>query len=305
MSDPIEHFRLTIAAAGMEAPDNINPDGVIHRFSTNGKRGDDSGWYVLHTDGIPAGAFGCWRTGLQSNWCAKSDKAMTDAERVAHRQRIDAMKAQREASLRATQQQASRTAAALWQQTTPATAAHEYLTRKGVQPLGVRFDGHRLIIPMRDTAGTLHSLQTITSEGDKRFHPGGRVKGCYHAIGGKPDGVLVIAEGYATGASIHEATGLPVAVSFNAANMEPVAVALHKAYADLLLVMAADDDYLSPGNPGLTAAKQAALAVGGIVVVPQFPARRPGKATDFNDLAVLAGLSAVRACFFEIEVLSC
>jgi putative DNA primase/helicase len=52
MSDPIEHFRLAIAAAGLEAPDNINPDGTIHRFNTNGKRGDDSGWYMLHTDGI-------------------------------------------------------------------------------------------------------------------------------------------------------------------------------------------------------------------------------------------------------------
>lgn len=305
MSDPIEHFRLTIAAAGFEVPDNINPDGAIHRFSTNGKRGDDSGWYVLHTDGIPAGAFGCWREGITQIWCAKSDNAMTDDECRAHRQRIKAMKGQREANLLATQRQASQTAAALWQQAIPVPAAHDYLTRKGVECFGVRFDGRRLIIPMRDTACKLHSLQTITPEGDKRFHPGGRVKGCYHAIGGKPDGVLVIAEGYATGANIHEATGWPVAVSFNAGNIEPVAVSLRKAYADLVLVIAADDDHLSPGNPGLTAAKQAALAVGGIVVVPQFPAHRPVKATDFNDMAVLAGLSAVRACFFEIEVLSC
>ena len=97
MSDPIEHFRLAIATAGLEAPDNINADGAIHRFSTNGRRGDDSGWYSLHTDGIPAGAFGCWREGLQSTWCAKTDNAMTDAERGAHRQRIKAMQAQREA----------------------------------------------------------------------------------------------------------------------------------------------------------------------------------------------------------------
>lgn len=72
MSDPIEHFRLAIAAAGLEAPDSINADGAIHRFSTNGKPRDDSGWYMLHTDGLAAGAFGCWREGLQSTWCAKS-----------------------------------------------------------------------------------------------------------------------------------------------------------------------------------------------------------------------------------------
>ena len=87
MSDPFEHFRLAIAAAGLEAPESIHADGAIHRFSTNGRRGDGSGWYMLHTDGIAAGAFGCWRAGLQSSWCAKSDNAMTDAEREAHRQR--------------------------------------------------------------------------------------------------------------------------------------------------------------------------------------------------------------------------
>ena len=160
-----------------------------------------------------------------------------------------------------------------------------------------------LLIPLRDTAGKLHSLQTITPDGEKRFK--GRMKGCYHAMGGKPTVCLVIAEGYATGASIHEATGWPVAVAFNAGNVGPVAAALHKAYPALTLVMAADDDHLTPGNPGMAAARQAALAVGGFVVVPQFPAGRPPKATDFNDLAALAGLGAVRACFSEIEVLSC
>ena len=63
MSDPIEHFRLAIAAAGLQAPDAIIADGKIHRFTTNGKRGDDAGWYILHLDHIPAGNFGNWREG--------------------------------------------------------------------------------------------------------------------------------------------------------------------------------------------------------------------------------------------------
>jgi putative DNA primase/helicase len=298
MSDPIEHFRLAIAAAGLDAPDSINADGAIHRFSTNGKPRDDSGYYVLHTDGIAAGAFGCWRTGLQSSWCAKSDNAMTDAERDAHRQRSKAMKAQREADLLATQQQASQTAAALWQEAAQAPAAHEYLTRKRIKPHGAKFDGHRLMIPMRDTAGTLHSLQTIAPDGDKRFMPGGRVKGCYHAIG-KPDGVLIVCEGYATGASIHEATGDAVAVAFNAGNLEAVALALRAKYPALKIIVAADDDHLTDGNPGMSKATAAALAVGGLVAVPSFPTSengRPDKATDFNDLYLLAGADAVKAC---------
>ena len=295
MSDPIEHFRLAIAAAGLEAPDSINADGAIHRFSTNGKRGDDSGWYMLHLDGTAAGAFGCWRTGLQSTWCAKSDHAMTDAEREAHQHRTKAMKAQREAELQATQQQASQTAAALWREAAPAPAAHEYLTRKRIKPHGAKFDGHRLMIPMRDTAGKLHSLQTIAPDGEKRFMPGGRVKGCYHSIG-KPGGVLIVCEGYATGASIHEATGNAVAVSFNAGNLEAVALALRAKYAGLKIIVAADDDHQTDGNPGKAKATAAAQAVGGLVAVPSFPADRPNKATDFNDLHQIAGLDAVKAC---------
>jgi putative DNA primase/helicase len=185
MSDPIEHFRLAIAAAGLEAPDYINADGAIHRCSTDGKPSRKNFWYFLHLDGIPWGQAGSWDVNGGDpvcHWCAKSDHAMTDAERDAHRQRIKAMRAQREVDTLATQQQASQTAAALWQEAAPAPAAHEYLTRKRIKPHGMKFDGHRLLIPMRDTTGKLHSLQAITPQGDKRFHPGGRGQGVISRI---------------------------------------------------------------------------------------------------------------------------
>lgn len=290
----IEAFRLSIAAAGLTPPDTIHGDGAIHRFSTNGRRSDDSGWYMLHTDGIPAGSFGCWRAGLQSTWCSKSDNAMTMAEREAHRTRIKAMQAQREADQAQRQQEARTTAAALLQPADPATA-HPYLTHKGIEPHGIKTFGDKLLIPMRDTAGTLHSLQTIAPDGDKRFHPGGRVKGCYFGIG-KPDGRLIVCEGFATGASIHEATGQAVAVAFNAGNLEPVALALRTKYPALKIIVAADDDHLTEGNPGRTKATAAALVVGGLLALPVFPADRPDKATDFNDLHQIGGLDAVRGC---------
>ena len=303
MRNTLDEFRQAITAAGLEAPDLIHDDGAIHRFNPGGRRGGASGWYVLHPDGIAAGSFGCWREGLQSTWCAKSDSAMTAAERDAHRQRIKAMKAQRDEVEAARCKDEADKAAIRWCGASSAFT-HPYLARKGVHAYGIRQDGEILLVPLRDTAGKLHSLQTITPDGEKRFK--GRMKGCFHPIGCKPPAVcLVIAEGYATGASIHEATGWSVAVAFNAGNVGPVAAALHKAYPALTLVMAADDDHRTPGNPGLAAARQAALAVGGFVVVPQFPADRPDKATDFNDLVALAGLGAVRACFSEIEVLSC
>lgn len=295
MTDAIAQFGDAIAAAGLTVPDTINADGAIHRFSTNGRRGDDSGWYMLHTDGVPAGAFGCWRAGLQSTWCGKSDNHMTAAERDAHRQRVEAMRLLREAETAQRQQQASQTAAALLQQAGAATA-HPYLAAKGIQPHGVKVWGDKLLIPMRDSAGKLHSLQTIAPDGDKRFHPGGRVTGCYYGIG-KPDSVLIVCEGFATGASIHECTGKAVAVAFNAGNLEAVATALHSKYPALTIIMAADNDHQTDGNPGLTKATAAALAVGCVLAVPEFSdALKEAKATDFNDLHQLAGVDAVRAC---------
>lgn len=294
MTDPTEQFQADMVAAGLTPPHEIHADGTLHRFSSEGRRGDDSGWYVLHTDGVPAGAYGCWRKGLTRQWCSKTQEAMTQAERETHRQRVEAMRQQREADTAQRQQLAAQTAAQRWQAATPATES-PYLTTKGVQAHGVRLEGEALMIPMRDTAGTLHSLQVIDREGCKRFQPGGRVKGCYHAIG-KPDSVLIVCEGYATGASIHEATGKAVAVAFNAGNLEAVALALHQKYPALRLILAADDDAFTNGNPGITKATEAARAVGGYLTKPYFGEQRSEAETDFNDLHQRAGLEAVKAC---------
>ncbi len=85
---PEEAFRTAIIAAGLTPPDDIEADGALHRFSSNGKRGDKSGYYVLHGDGIPAGVFGCWRAGLTQTWCSKPDNDLTEAERQAMRERV-------------------------------------------------------------------------------------------------------------------------------------------------------------------------------------------------------------------------
>jgi len=294
MSDPVDLFKLAIAAAGLTPPEVIHADGKIHRFSSNGQARDDSGWYMLHLDGIAGGAFGCWRAGFTQNWCAKSESTLTQAERDAHRARIAAMQAHRDAEQVQRQQQAREGVALILAGATPARS-HEYLTAKGIQPHGVKCDGVRLLIPMRDTSGTVQSLQTIAPDGDKRFHPGGRVTGCYFGIG-KPDDLVIVCEGLATGASIRESTGDAVAVAFNAGNLQPVAVALHAKYPALQIIIAADDDHLTAGNPGLTKARAAAQAVAGLVAVPDFGSNRPDKATDFNDLHQIAGPDAVKRC---------
>ena len=295
MNSATEQFKQAIVNAGLPPPTEIVDDGVIHRFSTNGKPHDESGWYVLHADGIPAGSFGDWRSGITQNWSAKTTNDMTEAERQAYRERIKAMQAQREADLVIRQTQAANDAKRRWDAAQVCTE-HSYLTAKSIKPYGAKIEGDNLLVPMRDTSGALWSLQTIGPDGIKMFMSGGKVKGCYFSIG-KPNGSIVIAEGFATGASIHDATGSAVAVAFNAGNLEAVAMSLRAKYPDLKIIIAADDDHTTAGNPGLTKARAAAMAVNGWLAIPIFSQfDRGDRDSDFNDLYRLAGPQAVKEC---------
>ncbi|WHZ12088.1 MAG: DNA primase, phage associated [Burkholderiaceae bacterium] len=292
---PADEFRDAIIIAGMQPPVEVIADGRIRRFNPTGRRGDVAGWYVLHADGIPAGAFGNWRDGLQQAWCAKHERELSANERAALAKRIEAMKRQRDAEQRKRHADAAAAAAVRWVAAEPCDD-HPYLRAKGVRAHGLRVEaGHTLLIPMRDTSGNMHGVQGIAPDGAKRFTPGQRVTGLYHAIG-KPSGRLVVAEGYSTGATIHEQSGHAVAVAFNCGNLLPAAKALRAKFPCLTLIVAADDDWQTEGNPGLTAARAAAAAVGGLLAVPDFTGLQRGdKDTDFNDLHRLAGSVEVQS----------
>lgn len=190
---------------------------------------------------------------------------------------------------------------------------HPYLERKGVKSYGLRVGPweradpdtgevfivtkQSLLIPIRDNKGQLWSLQGIDPEegGKKRYFAGGAKQGNFFAIG-KPqqhDGrvVYVLGEGYATCASVHAATGHLVLVCFDTSNLLRVAEHLRAAKPDAIILFAADNDTQTNGNPGVTKAKAAAAAVGGLVAVPP-----PG---DFNDLQQAEGMEAVANCISE------
>ena len=120
----IEGFRGAIRSAGLTPPDTIEADGTLHRFASNGKRGDDAGFYVLHADGIPAGIFGDWRSGISETWRAEVGRNLTPPEQAAHRARIEAMRREREAEDARRHAEAASKAAAIWQAGQPAAADH-------------------------------------------------------------------------------------------------------------------------------------------------------------------------------------
>lgn len=124
-------------------------------------------------------------------------------------------------------------------------------------------------LPLVDIEGRLWNLQVITPNGKKLFLRGGRKSGLFTWLGEPgPRMPLVLVEGFATGASVREATGCPVLVCFDTGNLWPVAAQIRERYPDLHLVFAADNDCDKPENPGVTKATEAAQAVGGSVWIP-------------------------------------
>ena len=292
----VDEFLAAIHEAGIAPPATVEADGELHRFSSNGKPGDAAGWYVLFGDGLPAGAFGCWRTGVTKKWRADGNRRLSRREEVAFRERMVSIKRERNAEDEKSKAKARERAKAIWEAGTPATEGHPYLTAKGIEPHGVRVAAdENLVVPVTD--GTVfHSLQFIPPTGEpKRFLAGGRKRGCYFGIG-KPGGVIYICEGFATGASIRQATGQAVAVAFDAGNIQPVAEDLRARYPDEDLVICADDDADKTPNTGMTVSAVAAQAVTGRVALPDFGKERPEGVSDFNDLHQFAGLETVRRC---------
>lgn len=186
--------------------------------------------------------------------------------------------------------QARRLAEAIWQRATPVGEDHPYLVRKRVKPHGLRQSCGNLVVPVRDGGGTLHSLQLVSPRGDKEFLFGGRVSGCCCGIGSLKR-CIWLCEGFATGATVFEATGEAVAVCFFAGNLGHVAAALRGRFPAVELIICADNDHQKPDNPGRTAAIDAARKFGLRAIWPTFPDGKAG--SDFNDLALEVGIEAV------------
>ncbi len=259
-------------AAGLTPAKDIAlvPDGRLVRYRVEGdKPGSANGWAVLHDGAIQSGAFGSWKTGATHTWRANSERRLCAAERNALARQQAAAQQARAAELRQVQAQAAQRAERLWQRARPATDAHPYLVAKRVRAIGLRQLRDMLLVPARDAAGHVSTLQFIAADGVKRFLTGGRIQGCYYAMG-RPSDCLLVCEGYATAATIFAATGRATAAAFNCGNMLPVAQALRRKFPELRLILCADNDAGTPGNPGLTHARAAARAVGGEVVAPDF-----------------------------------
>lgn len=270
------------------------------------KRGRRSqkGWYIVHgitlDDGQSAliGSFGYFEGAekfqekIAPGKEHKLSKEQLEAIRKQHAEATKKAEAQRKAEA----ERASHEATRAWFKYLP-EGESQYFQRKMVRAHGVKFapSGNGTVaIPMKDTAGKVWGLQIIRGKDrgnkmEKEYWPKGlNKKGHFHTLGSLTPHTkcVLIGEGYATCATLFQATEIPTLVAFDAGNLQEVAIAVHKAYPRAKILICADDDYLTDGNPGCKKAEAAAVSVGGAWIKPEFPASREGKKlTDFNDLA--------------------
>ncbi|MDP3328752.1 toprim domain-containing protein [Parvibaculum sp.] len=329
--DHVTAFRDAMQKDGITFAGTLIADGKFHRVHGDAdKKGRRNTWYVLYLDGRPAGAYGSLSLYGEEvrKWSAKGSKPLTKEERRAFAEK---MREEREKKLREeAQRNASAAIAAnsMWNAAKDAGNDHPYLKRKGVPGFGLRVGDwvkesppdavtrevrtytvkDTLLVPLRDEMKNIVSLQGIFAKeskvgGEQRtrdFVYGGRKRGAWFTIG-RPtevDGKITvcICEGYATGASVHVATGMAVVVAFDMGNLMPVAQTVRRLMPDVRIVITADNDQftLKPvENPGLTKARDTAEAVGGMVAFPVFRSL-DGKPTDFNDLHLAEGADEVK-----------
>lgn len=247
------------------------------------------------------------QAGWKDDAAYKKPSAAEIEQRRKERAERDALAAAQEL---ADQEAAALKAQELWSAATPCES-HAYLERKGVKSHGLRYGRFEitridpntgevtvvslqaLLMPIMDRSRKIWTLQAFSAkpDGRKSLLKNGRKSGNFFVIGSKPhmvEGrpVFILAEGYATGASVHEATGHMVMVCVDAGNLRNVARSIRERSSNAILVVAADNDTQTDGNPGLTEANKAAKESGCLVAYPP-------DGGDFNDLAAEHGHTAV------------
>jgi putative DNA primase/helicase len=296
--DPRAEFAAVLRSIGAVV-DGKHPimNGETQRIAaTDDKRGDLTIFYVAHSDGVPNGYAENNRTKEVVRWKATgqhlSAETKADLLAQAEQKRYSRKQAEREMH----EATASRLAEDLRVKLSSGDQI-QYHRRKQIEATpGAPSRNGDVLVPGYDVDGKLWTVQYIQEDGKKRFAKDSRKNGCFHVVVAQNGAsalqkiassqVVVIAEGYATAATIAKYGKAAVVAAYDSGNLLSVATAIHERYPDKAIVIAGDDDLHVQNNPGREKAWAAAKAVAGVAIFPNFSAEQREKGfTDFNDLA--------------------
>lgn len=280
-------------------------DGKMIRVPVAGDKGKEkSGAYIGYTDGRAAGMIQNFKTGVKDKWISHGEwQKVSPEQEAAQLAKMEQNKAQRENERKEQHENVSVKVRTDFKQAREATNEHPYLKEKGVENHGLKLDDRgNLFMPLQDVEGKIWTAQHIGVKGYKGFEPGGKKEGNFFIIGAnsiEDITKVVICEGYATGATIHEAINAPVIVAVDAGNLANVAKAINEKFPDKAVIIAADNDIqkeqAGKDNVGRIKAEAAAEASKGVFIAPRFTNDEIVKgSTDFNDLGRSRGLGEVK-----------
>ncbi len=298
-----EEFLDCIKTAGV-LENSVIADGQKHRIAVDGDKGkEQSGFYVLHSDGIANGYFMNNRTGEEIKWNSK-EYGISQEEKAEMKALYHAKKAEREQQDKILTEKAEKVLYAKYMNK-EAVSEHTYLSNKMVKHAKNIYAGqdNTITIPLFNIDGRLKSAQYIDENGEKRFAKNTNKVGAFHIVDGnisdlKSAKSIIITEGYATAASINEAVKEPelkVIAAMSANNLEHTVKAITNKYPEMNIIIAADNDLTNKvGNIGLNAANAVCDKYKNVTVtVPKINGKEI--AGDFNDIVSKNGLSKEEA----------
>ncbi|MFC6523148.1 hypothetical protein ACFQAT_28700 [Undibacterium arcticum] len=224
-------------------------DGQWHRTTVSTSRNAKAlkGAYIGNLDGdLANGYIQNFDIGVAEAWFPKG-VVISEERRQQFERQAEENRRVRDAELTAEREGVANKLGKKWE-ALPEAVEHPYLDRKGVAAFGLRIDGDRLVTPIRDAEGKLWSLQYIPSDPDKikMYEKGGQKTGNFHVLGELAGSQTVLfAEGYATVASLHMATGLPVIEVFDSGNIEAAVRAVKPMLVGQAIIICGDDDVLT------------------------------------------------------------
>ncbi|EFO4793564.1 DUF1738 domain-containing protein [Campylobacter coli] len=297
-------------------------DGKLHRVSVIGDKGrEKSGAYVGFLNGHPAGFVQNYKTGIKENWKSTNSFENTKNQEIDFKNAMENNKAMKEAKEKELIQAYEKTAKKLEEEYNNARWAnseHPYLKDKGFDKnFYLKQDKNgNLLIPLRDIDGKYWATQRIFANGDKMIgatrtaeekeqgieYPA-KKQGNFFLLGAKNlnnVNEVYICEGFATSASVYEATKSPTIMGVDAGNLEIIVTSIKEKYPKMNIIVAGDNDIKKELNGGKNVGKTTALGIKEKypevkVVLPNFTNEEAQKGlSDFNDLMKSRGLEEIK-----------
>lgn len=293
------------------------------RTAPNYNERDASDVWRSFGDSGPVGLGSLFHLAKENGWSDTAPRRELSPEEVeARRKSREEAEAKDREERQRVRAQAARWAAELLAGA-PEANGHAYLDRKALQPVPTfrlidvgrvqkltgwtpkgkagELQGNLLAARcVRPGSGVAVTLELIDADGRKAGLPGrGTRTGAFWPTSlplPKPGeaSTVLLGEGIATTLSGTQTTGLFGAAALSASNLKNVALGLRRQYPNTKIIILADLDRAT-GQPDPHAI-EAARTVGGYLAVPDFgPGREPSD-KDVNDVLVLRGPEAVKAC---------